>query len=420
MALIEEKLGWGEAATWASNDFEELSIRIQDATGKVISATTLKRIWGRVAYSSKPSTHSLDTLAVFLGYPSWREFRIDRSVADKEAYSDTAEPVSTDNHKAGSNSVERISSANQKAGSDAAEPLSPANQKAGNDVAEPVSPANQESGSDAEKTQHSTTERAKPDAAPRPAKKKSVAFGPNRSRAGSFLSGRVLSVFMLFLGAALVLWLGLWMSSEEPAPASAAEAQFESRPVAFDLPNTVVFEYDVSGVRADSFFIQQSWDRRLRKRIDPANSVHASTYFYPGYYQAKLIANDDVLMEHPVHIKTPGWNVMLEENPVPLYLPDEALSQNGALEASEEWLNKAGYPPSSGNHVQAFYLVQDFGALRMDNFSMDVVLSHIKGQPTRPCQGAQLTIRGEEGMIRFPFDIPGCTGLMHVIAGMYT
>ena len=35
-----------------------------------------------------------------------------------------------------------------------------------------------------------------------------------------------------------------------------------------DLPNTVVFTYDVTAVTADSFFIQQSWDRTRRVRVD--------------------------------------------------------------------------------------------------------------------------------------------------------
>ena len=72
--LIEAQLGWGPAEEWSAQDFDELSIRMEDATGQVISSTTLKRVWGRVAYASKPSRHSLDTLAAFLGHASWREF----------------------------------------------------------------------------------------------------------------------------------------------------------------------------------------------------------------------------------------------------------------------------------------------------------------------------------------------------------
>src|SRR5690606_14086552 len=35
-----------------------------------------------------------------------------------------------------------------------------------------------------------------------------------------------------------------------------------------DIPNTVIFTYDLGNVSGDSFFIQQSWDRDRRVKID--------------------------------------------------------------------------------------------------------------------------------------------------------
>ena len=329
--LIEEKLGWGPAQGWSAQDFDELSIRIQDATGQVISATTLKRIWGRVAYKSSPSRHSLDALALFLDYGSWRVFMSSNPIAGKE------EQIQEQSYSTSSSSTNRYSVA-------------------------------------------------------------------------------AISLFMLALGAGLVFWLGL-RNAGQNEEVTTDRVQFKTRPVTYDLPNTVVFEYDVSAVEADSFFIQQSWDRNLRKKVLPDQSVHTSTYFYPGYYSAKLIANDSVLVEQPVHVKTRAWKVLLEEEMQPVYLPDEAQLGGNKLAVSKEWLEAAGYPIDDGMHVLGYYLVQDFGPLRMDNFSMNVVVAHDKPEPLRPCQGGQVTIRGEDGMIRFPFDLPGCTGLMHVIAG---
>lgn len=329
-AQIEERLGWGPSEGWSSQDFEELSVRIQDTTGQVISATTLKRIWGRVAYDNKPSRHSLDTLSLFLGYNSWRTFTSEQptqSVDLEDASDHTVDVVPT----------------------------------------------------------------------------------KSKYRGASVL---ILSVGMLLLGASTILWLGSRSTAVEPS-----EAAFTSRTVSMDLPNTVIFEYDVSGIQADSFFIQQSWDRNLRQKVSPSNSVHSSTYFYPGYYSAKLIANNDILLEHPVHVKTPDWKVLVEEGPTPVYLPEEAMMNDGTLAISKEWVDDAGYMLDSGNYVLGYYLVQDFGPLQSSNFSMEAVISHIKSEPIRPCQGGRVTIRGEDGMIQVPFDIPGCTGLMHVTAG---
>ncbi len=73
--LIEEKLGWGASETWSSQDFEQLSEQLAEQTGVALSATTLKRVWGRVKYDSAPTTTTLNALATFMGYESWRHFQ---------------------------------------------------------------------------------------------------------------------------------------------------------------------------------------------------------------------------------------------------------------------------------------------------------------------------------------------------------
>lgn len=72
---IESQLSWGPTKQWTNNDFQVLSDRITEATAVTLSPTTLKRVWGRVAYASQPSTTTLDALAVFAGYEHWRAFR---------------------------------------------------------------------------------------------------------------------------------------------------------------------------------------------------------------------------------------------------------------------------------------------------------------------------------------------------------
>jgi hypothetical protein len=72
--LIEQKLDWGSSETWTSADFENLQQRILDETGVSLSASTLRRIWGRVDYQHMPSGTTLNTLAQFAGYTDWRQF----------------------------------------------------------------------------------------------------------------------------------------------------------------------------------------------------------------------------------------------------------------------------------------------------------------------------------------------------------
>ena len=71
--MFEEKTGWGNCEEWTNQDFLQLSELIRDQTGITISHVTLKRIWGKVKYDSLPNTHTLNTLAQFLGYDNWRD-----------------------------------------------------------------------------------------------------------------------------------------------------------------------------------------------------------------------------------------------------------------------------------------------------------------------------------------------------------
>ncbi len=73
---IEAKLNWGKAKNWHHGMFVELSGLIQQQTGVLLSQTTLKRVWGRVAYHSAPSMTTLNALAQFAGYAHWREFSL--------------------------------------------------------------------------------------------------------------------------------------------------------------------------------------------------------------------------------------------------------------------------------------------------------------------------------------------------------
>ena len=74
LKIIEQKLDWGKSETWKSEDFENLHQLILQETGVSLSNSTLRRIWGKVEYGHLPSTTTLNTLARFGGYDSWRSF----------------------------------------------------------------------------------------------------------------------------------------------------------------------------------------------------------------------------------------------------------------------------------------------------------------------------------------------------------
>ena len=74
LAIIEEQLDWGDPSTWQGRDFEMLNELILEKTKVSLSASTLRRLWGRVEYNHLPSGTTLDTLARFAGFENWRAF----------------------------------------------------------------------------------------------------------------------------------------------------------------------------------------------------------------------------------------------------------------------------------------------------------------------------------------------------------
>lgn len=71
---IEGKLGWGLPENWSHNDFEQLSTLLAEDSGVQLSVVTLKRLWGNLKYTSSPSTTTLNTLVLFIGFKNWRSF----------------------------------------------------------------------------------------------------------------------------------------------------------------------------------------------------------------------------------------------------------------------------------------------------------------------------------------------------------
>ena len=80
------------------------------------------------------------------------------------------------------------------------------------------------------------------------------------------------------------------------------------------IPNTVVFNYNIDNINADSFFIQQSWDDNRRVRIYKNHYTVTDIYYEPGYHVAKLIANDSMIKTAEVSIPTDRWVFYANEN----------------------------------------------------------------------------------------------------------
>lgn len=56
-------------------NFNEMSLCIKKSTGRDLSVSTLKRIWGYVNNPHSPSAETLSVLSEYVGYHDWQDFR---------------------------------------------------------------------------------------------------------------------------------------------------------------------------------------------------------------------------------------------------------------------------------------------------------------------------------------------------------
>lgn len=324
-SLIEAKLTWGSSENWQNQDFENLTQRIFDDTKIMVSSSTLKRIWGKVKYDSQPKLHTLNALAIFLGFSSWREFenQIDLTV-----------------------NVE---------------------------ILEKIS----------EKTKI------------------------------NFLVKPKYNKWFWICAAIIIISLAIYVFSLKTLKFS--QIAFSSKSVSEGIPTTVVFDYNAQNSNADSVFIQQSWDKAQRVKVDKSGKIFTCTYYEPGYHKAKLILNDSVVKQHDLLIKTNGWIATIDKEPIPIYL--DLGSTKLPLSITEKDIQNQAINLSKELPWVSFFNVSDSLRVPANSFEMKVKLKNTFSVGDGICQNTTVTLMAQNGTIHIPLSIKGCIGNLNLVIG---
>lgn len=317
---IEQILNWGDSGLWTNSDFELLSDKIFEKTAVRLSISTLKRIWGKVKYDNSPTAATLNALANFLGYASWRDFE-------------------SEHHK-----------------------TSPAA------VVEDAS-------------------------APVTVKKQSKVL--------------VRALTMVALVVAATVTVLLLVKGRSPHRFDPALAVFSHREISDDLPNSVIFDYDVSAYDADSVFIQQNWDPRRREKVSLTGKQHTSVYYQPGYFQAKLVVNDTIIKQDIVWIKTKGWRGIIDSKPTPIYVSNGDLNNNGKLGYTSKLLADKLGTPVFNQLVATLQNVKDFN-VDVASFDFEVLLRNNSTPEESICRRIEIALLTTDGAIILPLSTKGC------------
>ena len=223
----------------------------------------------------------------------------------------------------------------------------------------------------------------------------------------------ILKRFLPKIVVALILFFTFYMLFfNSSGKSNFEEVTFTSKKVVkTEVPNTVIFNYDISMIKADSFFIQQSWDSRMRGKINPANHQFTSIYYYPGVHRAKLYVNDEMVKEHFVHINTDGWLplVRYELNQlIPIYLPGIKFMKDGRLYLSKEELSDYDIPVNEKDYFVEYYNVRDFNNLSGDDFTLETKVKSPVSEGADACGDVIVIMLCEYGRQAVNIGTPGC------------
>jgi len=151
-----------------------------------------------------------------------------------------------------------------------------------------------------------------------------------------------------------------------------------------DIPNSVVFNYNIDDVQADSFFIQQSWDKNRRVRIYKNKHTLTDIYYEPGYHIAKLIANDSAIREVDVSIPTRGWFFYAIDNIAnytPEYIKTDSFVHNGNLGLTAAQLRERGIDVNKDKRYHYVYFPGQMD-VPSDNFKFTTRVRMKEVQPS--------------------------------------
>ncbi len=180
--------------------------------------------------------------------------------------------------------------------------------------------------------------------------------------------------------------------------------QFTLKKVTEGYPNTVIFEYDIGDIPYDSLAIQQSWDKTRRISLDKPKGMVTSTYYYPGYFLAKLVVNDQIVKEKDLYIPTHGWQgIMIDAEENYVYIDKQIHVKDGSIR-----FDSVDSPEKGSVYMLANLLPEP--VLDSKNFKLTAKYRSGENADHSICKFTGLIITGTEEVISFEQGLKGCVG----------
>ncbi len=186
---------------------------------------------------------------------------------------------------------------------------------------------------------------------------------------------------------------------------NASEFSFSSRVLSNEYPNTVVFDLEIPrSLRADSLKIQQYWNPTKTINISKDQTQATGIYYFPGYFKAKLLVDDQIAKTHELFLKSNGWLGLIEYDPIPKYF--DPLNDGSGISFPTEIIEEV---KSLESPVESsFHLIDDWGNISGDNFTLKATIKSTFDDRWAVCQALKVYFIGSSGAMIIPFSKLGC------------
>jgi hypothetical protein len=215
------------------------------------------------------------------------------------------------------------------------------------------------------------------------------------------------ALFITAIAAAVVILL-LFINGGKPK-VTKSDYSFSSKKVVSEgLPNSVIFNYDATKAPADSVIIQQSWDPHLQAKVSKYQHQHTCIYYYPDYYDAKLIVGGKIVSRHKLLIKSNGWLPMVVQSPVPVYFTKKEVTRDGKLSLSVDKMQSRNIKMGPSPPTVMYSNVTDLGEIYSDDFDFETSVRDDYSEGAAACQNTTIYILCEGTAIGIPLCAKGC------------
>jgi hypothetical protein len=236
------------------------------------------------------------------------------------------------------------------------------------------------------------------------------------------ISGRSLTIGKyLAAGVILALIVVVYVGFKRRGlPAGEGAPKIEAADYSFSLnkinltgvPNSVIFSYDASKSPTDSIYIAQTWDISRKTLVPKHGKNHSAIYYYPGFFNTKLIIDSTIVKRQNLQISSDGWLGLIQTTGNPIYFTKQEIAATEGVKIDSSLLVAHNIPLMPVSPNTRFFNQRDLGDLMDDNFDFETIIRNTNTSADNACRKTEVLIQCKDDIIIIPLGAKGCVGNM--------